>query len=63
MSAQSAPPSKRSKTARSGEHPIVKAYREKLDSIAEGTAAATSKLDRALQEFLTDLKTPLPPRP
>ena len=51
------------KAARSGEHPIVKAYRAKLDSIAEGTAAATSKLDHALQEFLRDLKTPLPPKP
>jgi hypothetical protein len=51
------------KAARSGEHPIVKAYRAKLDSVAEGTAVATRKLDQALQEFLHDLKTPVPPKP
>jgi hypothetical protein len=47
----------------SGEHPAVRAYRAKLDSVAEGAAKAKSKLDRELQQFLTDLKTPVPSEP
>lgn len=50
-------------SARSGEHPAVKAYRAKLVSVDEGSTAATTKLDQELQEFLRDLKTPIPPRP
>lgn len=46
--------------ASSGEHPAVRAYRAKLESVDEGASAATSELDRALQEFLTALKTPVP---
>jgi len=47
----------------SGEHPDVRAYRAKLDSVAEGAAKAKSKLDQALQRFLTDLRTPVPSEP
>ena len=48
---------------RSGEHPAVQAYRAKLESVERGAAAATSKLDRELDEYLTVLKTPVPPKP
>lgn len=52
-----------SKTARSGQHPAVQAYRAKLESISNGAAStATSKLDREIDEFLTVLKTPVPPK-
>jgi len=51
------------KSKPSGEHPAVKTYRAKLESVDRGVTAATSELDRALQEFLTDLKTPVPPKP
>lgn len=58
------PSSKRGKTgsAGSGQHPVVQAYRAKLDSIEESAVTATSDLDRRLEEFLTELKTPAPPR-
>jgi len=63
-----APPSKeRPKTtprssAASGQHPAVKAYRRKLESVDQGASAATAELDRQLDEFLTSLKTPVPPK-
>ena len=59
MSERAPPPSSRRplKTARLGEHPAVKAYRAKLDSVSEGAAVAMTELDRSLQEFLADLKT------
>lgn len=65
--APAAPPSsRRSPTgpdgAGSGQHPVVKAYRAKLESIADGAAVATSELDRQIEEFLAGLKTPVPPR-
>lgn len=47
----------------SGEHPAVLTYRAKLESIDKGATAATHKLDQMLQEFLTDLKTPVPSEP
>ncbi len=50
-------------SASSGQHPAVKAYRKKLDSIKEGCVAATSELDKKLEEYLTDLKTPVPKDP
>lgn len=53
-------------TARSGQHPAVKAYRAKLESIAENPAGAANKLDkldRDLEEFLADLKSSHPPPP
>ena len=55
------PPSSRSKpskTAQSGQHPAVKVYRAKLDSVAEGATVAMNELDRSLREFIQDLKTP-----
>lgn len=54
---------KRAPSARSGEHPAVKAYRDKLESVDKGGDAAVSALDRELQQFLDDLKTPVPPKP
>jgi len=56
-----APHSRRS--ARSGQHPAVKAYRAKLDSISEGATAAKKSLDDKLEEFLHDLTTPVPTIP
>lgn len=47
----------------SGEHPAVRAYRAKLDSVTQGAAKETSKLDRALKKFLEDLKTLVPTDP
>jgi hypothetical protein len=53
-----------SPTAKSGQHPAVQAYRAKLESISEGSAvAAVSELDSQLEEFLRDLRTPIPPPP
>lgn len=50
-------PQKQRASARSGDHPAVKAYRDKLESVDRGSTAAVSALDRELQEFLDDLKT------
>jgi len=41
----------------------VKAYREKLASVDESVTAAMSRLDQDLEEFLRDLKTPVPSAP
>jgi hypothetical protein len=41
----------------------VRAYRAKLDSVTQGAAKETSKLDRALKKFLEDLKTLVPTDP
>lgn len=51
------------RSASSGQHPAVKAYRKKLKSIGEGCGAAASELDHKLQEFLNDLRTPVPSVP
>lgn len=48
---------------RSGEHPAVKQYRKKLDSVTEGAEEATAELEKKLEEALADLKTPVPPKP
>ena len=56
-------PHKKHSSARSGEHPAVRAYRDKLKSVDKGGTAAVRALDRELQEFLDDLKTPVPPKP
>lgn len=50
-------------SSKSGNHPAVKAYRAKLESVDENVTSATSKLDRELQEFLNVMKTPVPPKP
>lgn len=44
---------------KSGEHPAVKEYREKLESIADNPAP--SELDHKLAEYLESVKTPIPP--
>jgi hypothetical protein len=62
MTTRTAPPLKKSSGA-SGKHPAVKAYRAKLDSVDKGATAATCKLDRMLEEYLHELKTPLPEKP
>lgn len=45
----------------SGEHPAVKAYREKLDSIVDGAEADVEQLNRTLATYLRSVKTPIPP--
>jgi hypothetical protein len=44
----------------SGEHPVVQTFRQKLASVDESTGAALSELDRSLEEFLHEVKTPQP---
>lgn len=56
-----APQSRRQ--GKSGEHPAVQAYRAKLESIDEGITAAKADLDRKLEEFMHDMKTPVPTVP
>lgn len=65
MSDHSVRPStpKPKRSASSGQHPAVRAYRKKLESIDESATAAVSDLDRRLQEFLDDVKTPVPKEP
>jgi hypothetical protein len=58
----SKPPLKQSSGA-SGQHPAVKAYRAKLDSVERRATSATNKLDQMLEEYLSELKTPLPEKP
>ncbi len=60
MTGQERPSKHPPKTAQSGQHPAVKAYRAKLGSIDKKVCEATTELDRKLQQFLTDLKTPVP---
>ena len=52
------PPSPRSQ---SGEHPAVTHYRDKLESIVEGTEKQGASLDKKLQEYLEEIRTPPPP--
>ena len=59
MSITKPPPAPRTK---SGQHPAVQAFRAKLESIADGDEKR-AELDHELEEFLKDLKTPLPPKP
>ena len=58
-----AEPKPPTKSSASGQHPAVKAYRAKLDSVDKGCDEATSELDRKLEEYLSELKTPLPEKP
>lgn len=58
MTATKPPP----KVTPSGNHPAVRKYREKLESIAEGDEVRKD-LDRQLDEYLQEMRTPLPPRP
>ena len=50
------------KATPSGQHPAVREYRAKLESIAEGDEVRKN-LDRQLDEYLQELRTPLPPKP
>lgn len=45
----------------SGEHPAVQAFRQKLASVDASTGAALTELDRSLEAFLNEVKTPQPP--
>ena len=56
------PPSIRApKTAKSGEHPAVRGYRDKLASVADVPAQKLSELDKELTEYLAQVRTPVPP--
>lgn len=66
MSVRSAAPPapvKPKRAASSGQHPAVKAYRKKLESIDENCNAAASNINRQLQEYLDYMKTPVPEDP
>jgi hypothetical protein len=52
------PPTRRSK---SGEHPDVAAFRDKLESIAEHTVPAADDLNQKLADYLQEVRTPVPP--
>jgi len=54
---------KRSKRAPSGDHPAVIAYREKLRSLSEHTSSEVTELDKQLQEYLDEIRSPPPPPP
>jgi hypothetical protein len=47
----------------SGEHPAVKAFRAKLDSVADHEVEDLKAIDRDLAAYLADVKTPIPPKP
>jgi hypothetical protein len=51
------------RSASSGQHPTVKVYKKTVEKIDKSATDATHKLDQQLQEFLADLKTPVPPKP
>jgi hypothetical protein len=46
---------------KSGTHPAVVAMRNKLQSITEGEASAVQDLDAKLEQYLQEVKTPVPP--
>lgn len=51
------------KRTKSGPHPAVQAYREKLESVAEHTGAALDDLNADLDEFIARYSTPAPGDP
>lgn len=59
----SATATKRPSRSESGEHPAVKGYREKLESIAESTTPQVDELNQKLANYLEEVRTPTPPRP
>lgn len=61
--ASAAPTSPTKPAGGSGEHPAVKAYRAKLISVEDGTGGACASLDKALADYLNELKTPVPSGP
>lgn len=48
---------------KSGSHPAVKAYRDKLRSIVDGIAEAAEQLGADTSEMLESIRTPAPPKP
>jgi hypothetical protein len=57
MSSSRRPP----RAAKSGEHPAVRGYRDKLASVANLPAQKLSELDKELTEYLAAVRTPIPP--
>jgi hypothetical protein len=51
------------KTTKSGEHPAVKDYLRKLDSIETSQGGALEELDRELDEYLRGVRSTPPPPP
>lgn len=45
----------------SGQHPAVVRYRAKLESIADGVMEESARVDRVLEEYLQQIRTPVPP--
>ena len=51
------------KRTKSGPHPAVKAYRDKLQSVSDAVNPELDKLNAELDDFLSEVRTPLPPPP
>lgn len=47
----------------SGQHPAVKEYRQKLESIGEHTGAELDALDERLRKYVEEVKSDPPPHP
>jgi hypothetical protein len=50
------------KRTASGQHPAVVGYRRKLESIADGVMEESARVDRVLEDYLQEIRTPPPPR-
>jgi hypothetical protein len=48
------------KRTKSGDHPAVKAYRKKMDSITENTMPLLYELNDRIDEAMKKAKTPIP---
>lgn len=57
------PATKRPSRSESGEHPAVKDFRDKLESIADSTGPQVDDLNRKLADYLEEVRTPVPPSP
>lgn len=51
------------KRTKSGNHPAVQAYRDKLQSVSDAVTPELDKLNAELDEFLNEVRTPVPPAP
>lgn len=51
----------KSKRSKSGEHEAVREYRDKLESIADGTMASVVDLNRELDACLEEVRSQPPP--
>jgi hypothetical protein len=56
------PPGPVPKRTASGQHPAVIDYRKKLESIADGVMEESARVDRVLEEYLQQIRTPVPPK-